>query len=56
MIMPFILGIKGNEWAWEKRTWTDVHEFRRFQKRWAIAGFVIIGLLLFVFITTEIFT
>jgi hypothetical protein len=47
-IWPFVLGIKGNQWAIEKTQWSSLEEFRATQKRWAIAGFIytviIIGL------------
>lgn len=38
IVMPFVLGAKGNKWAWQKRTWRDVDHFRKTQKKWAIAG------------------
>ncbi len=36
--MPFVLGAKGNKWAWQKRTWRDVDHFKSTQKKWAIWG------------------
>lgn len=41
-IMIFVLGLKGSEWAWRNKRWASVHEFRRVQKKWAIAGFVLV--------------
>jgi serine/threonine-protein kinase len=35
----FVLGAKGNEWAWKSRPWRSVEEFKRNQRHWAIAGF-----------------
>lgn len=49
LIMPFILGYKGNEWAWRKNNWTDVKQFKRLQRRWAYAGIVVVGSLLIIF-------
>jgi hypothetical protein len=33
--MPFVLGLKGNAWAWRNRRWTDVETFERTQRSWA---------------------
>ncbi len=41
VIWPFVLGFKGNEWAWQKRNWESVEEFKRVQKKWAIAGLIV---------------
>jgi serine/threonine-protein kinase len=40
-IMAVILGIKGNEWAWKSRRWNSIKEFKRHQRLWAIAGFLL---------------
>lgn len=37
----FVLGVKGNEWAWQNRTWRSVEQFKKTQKTWAIAGTII---------------
>ena len=39
-VMPFVLGVKGNQWAWENESWESVEQFRRVQRRWAIAGVI----------------
>jgi hypothetical protein len=46
-IMFFVLGIKGNQWAWEKKGWNNVEDFKRAQRPWNIAGviFFVLGLL-----------
>jgi len=41
LIMPFVLGAKGNAWAWRNGRWDSVEHFRRVQRRWAICGAVI---------------
>ena len=47
LIMPFVLGAKGSEWAWRKRTWRSVEEFKRTQKLWARWGIgLIVGMCL----------
>lgn len=39
LVMPFVLGAKGNQWAWENNTWRDVEHFKRTQRIWGWAGF-----------------
>src|ERR1700721_1826713 len=41
LVMPFVLGAKGSEWAWRNRRWRDVAHFRRVQRNWAIAGAIV---------------
>lgn len=53
-IMPFVLGAKGNKWAWQNRRWQSIEEFKKTQKKWAISGLVLILVILptfFFFIT-----
>lgn len=33
--MPFVLGLKGNSWAWRNRRWPDVATFEHTQRSWA---------------------
>jgi DNA-directed RNA polymerase subunit M/transcription elongation factor TFIIS len=40
--MWFVLGIKGNEWAWQNRRWSSIDEFKYVQRQWAIWGAVLI--------------
>jgi Cytochrome oxidase complex assembly protein 1 len=40
-VMIFVLGAKGNRWAWENGRWDSVAHFKRVQRRWAIAGLVV---------------
>ena len=37
-IVSFILGAKGNEWAWKSRKWRSIEQFKAHQRGWAIAG------------------
>jgi hypothetical protein len=39
--VPFILGAKGNTWAWQNRIWRDVNHFKKVQKTWAIVGLIV---------------
>ncbi|QTA93168.1 hypothetical protein [Desulfonema magnum] len=36
--MRFVLGVKGNEWAWRNVKWDSVEHLLRVQKKWAIWG------------------
>lgn len=38
--MPFILGLKGREWAWRNKQWDSVEHFVKVQRQWAIAGVI----------------
>ena len=48
LIMMFVLGAKGNEWAWKAKSWSSVEDFRSTQRKWTIAGLIVfaIGVLL----------
>ena len=37
-VMPFVLGAKGNQWAWANNTWESTEHFRKVQRIWAWAG------------------
>lgn len=38
LIMAIILGIKGNEWAWNNRKFENIDQFKAVQKKWAAWG------------------
>jgi hypothetical protein len=40
-VMLFVLGAKGSAWAWRNRRWTDIAQFKRVQRKWAIWGVVV---------------
>ncbi|MBT8379555.1 MAG: ribonuclease G [Ignavibacteria bacterium] len=49
-VMIFILGAKGNEWAWQNKRWDSFDHFIKVQKLWAIWGLVLFLIsILFVF-------
>lgn len=58
IVMPFILGVKGSEWAWEKKKQKDIKKFKCAQKYWTIAGVAIftINFLLFMVLITRGFS
>lgn len=49
VVMPIVLGIKGGEWAWQKKRWDSLEHFQRVQRIWAWVGF---GVFLFLLLTT----
>ncbi len=54
LVMPFVLGAKGNGWAWQNRTWKSIEHFKSTQKKWAMTGLLLIVVVLpafFFFIT-----
>lgn len=41
LTMRIILGIRGNEWAWQRKKWDSIEHFNQIQRRWmwwGIAG------------------
>lgn len=44
IVMVFVLGAKGSEWAWQNKKWESVEHFKRVQRTWAYWG---LGVLLF---------
>lgn len=40
LVMPFVLGAKGGEWAWRNKRWESLEQFQRVQRRWAVWGLV----------------
>jgi hypothetical protein len=48
LVMPFILGAKGNEWAWQNKRWDSVEHFQRVQQKWTQWGvWLLIGIAAF---------
>ncbi len=44
IVMLFVLGAKGNRWAWANRPWRDVEHFRRVQRNWTIVGVILVSI------------
>jgi hypothetical protein len=38
-VMMFILGARGNEWAWQNRRWDSIEQFQKVQGKWTAWGF-----------------
>ena len=60
IVMPFVLGAKGSEWAWRAKRWDSVGHFKRTQSTWAKwgIGVVVASLVLsvLIWIITAMFT
>ncbi len=41
LVMVFILGAKGNTWAWRSRQWRSIEDFKAHQRAWAKAALII---------------
>ena len=41
IVMIFVLGAKGNEWAWQNKRWENVQHFKRVQRLWTIWGVIL---------------
>ena len=48
IVMLFVLGAKGSEWAWKNQQWSSDEQFLKTQRHWAIAGFIVVSCLLLV--------
>ncbi|MCJ7808381.1 MAG: leucine-rich repeat domain-containing protein, partial [Dehalococcoidia bacterium] len=47
-IMRFVLGAKGNEWAWQNRKWDSIEHFKRTQRKWGWWGLgITVGLIVY---------
>lgn len=40
LVWVFVVGFKGNEWAWQKGNYKDIATFKAVQETWNRAGFV----------------
>lgn len=42
IVMWFVLGVKGNEWAWQNRKWESVEQFKTVQRIWVKWGVILL--------------
>lgn len=42
LVMMIVLGLKGREWAWKNKAWPSVEHFNHVQKKWNLAGWIVI--------------
>ncbi|HEY4711914.1 MAG TPA: zinc-ribbon domain-containing protein [Dehalococcoidia bacterium] len=43
-VWAFVLGVKGNEWAWRNKKWDSIEQFKSTQRGWNIAGIIIFAI------------
>ena len=57
LVMIFVLGFKGREWAWKNKQWDSVEHFNRVQRKWSLWGIWLMlgGLLLAILLTVASF-
>jgi|GEM_PF-1751407 len=57
LIMIFVLGAKGREWAWKNKKWDSVEHFNRVQRKWSLWGIWLVlgGLILAILLTLASF-
>ena len=53
IVMAIILGARGNEWAWQKKKWDSIEQFRKTQRTWMWygVGMLIVQILLVISVT-----
>jgi hypothetical protein len=59
LVMIFILGAKGGQWAWKNRQWRGIEQFTRVQGLWTAFGFGMLAgclVMLILFIAVLIIT
>lgn len=44
LVIPFVLGFRGNAWAWQNKRWASIEEFRTIQRAWAKWAFIVYAL------------
>ena len=44
IVWAFVLGAKGNEWAWRNKKWDSIEHFKNTQRPWNIAGIVLFAI------------
>jgi hypothetical protein len=44
IIMFIVLGVKGNEWAWQNKRWDSIEHFKRTQRKWRNWGLALLAI------------
>ncbi len=52
IVWAFVLGTKGNEWAWRGKKWDSIEHFKSVQRPWNIAGIVIFAISIVALVVT----
>ena len=53
IVMIFVLGAKGNEWAWQNKRWNSIEHFKRVQKNWAVVGLILFILSIIIWLLSK---
>lgn len=59
LVMIFVLGARGNQWAWKNNRWENAEHFNRVQNLWAAFGLGMLSgmlILLILFVVVSIIT
>jgi hypothetical protein len=56
LVMLILLGVKGNEWAWQNKHWESLEEFKRVQHLWAKVWVILLIVSVILWILIGIFT
>ncbi len=43
IVMWFVLGARGTEWAWQNKRWDSVEHFQRVQRQWTKWGLIVVA-------------
>ncbi len=43
IVWAIMLGVKGNEWAWREKRWQNLEHFRTVQRKWTVAGVIVLA-------------
>ena len=54
VVMAFVLGAKGTEWAWQNKRWDSIESFRRIQRKWLYAGLIVFGICMIIMIISMV--
>lgn len=46
LVMPFVLGAKGNSWAWRNKRWESIEHFKSVQRQWTKWALIIYACLI----------
>ena len=50
IVMPFVLGAKGNAWAWQNKKWDSIEHFKSVQRKWCRWSLVVVVVVICIFI------
>ncbi len=51
-VVSIVLGYKGNEWAWQSQHYDSIAEFKERERKWTIAGIIVLGIIILLLIVS----